>query len=134
MCLGWQIEVLPVDDETTLANLLTVWENVAFFGDLVLRLPEIVHSQTDEHQARHPKDVKGSERPFRNPRAQALTPPFAPSLSSYLPGAHFTPPPMPLLALQLSHYVANTLPLCMPSFPYPPLPSHGLFLYMAAPL
>ena len=45
---------LPADKahEAVLADLVSVWENMAFFGDLALRLPEIVHSQTDTHDVR----------------------------------------------------------------------------------
>ena len=35
-----------------LEALLRVWENMAFFGDLILRLPDQVHTLVDNHDVR----------------------------------------------------------------------------------
>lgn len=43
---------LPLQDEAALDALVRLWENTAFFGDLILRLPDIVHSQYDGHAVR----------------------------------------------------------------------------------
>lgn len=43
---------VPLKEKQTLDNLLKIWENTAFFGDLVLRLPDIVHLQFDTQEVR----------------------------------------------------------------------------------
>ena len=43
---------VPTDNATLLEHLVLTWENTAFFGDLVLRLPDIVHAMVDGHRVR----------------------------------------------------------------------------------
>lgn len=42
----------PYKNDTVFEPLLKVWENTAFFGDLLLRLPDIVHQMVDDHAVR----------------------------------------------------------------------------------
>ncbi|EGD76778.1 hypothetical protein PTSG_08129 [Salpingoeca rosetta] len=43
---------VPVDQPEVLDALLKVWENMAFFGDLILRMPDQVHTLIDNHNVR----------------------------------------------------------------------------------
>lgn len=43
---------VPVEEPDVLDALLRVWENMAFFGDLILRLPDQVHTLLDGHTVR----------------------------------------------------------------------------------
>eukprot|EP00043_Microstomoeca_roanoka_P004567 m.50485 g.50485 ORF g.50485 m.50485 type:complete len:321 (-) comp12550_c1_seq2:99-1061(-) len=43
---------IPANEPAILQALLHVWENIAFFGDLILRLPDQVHTLFDGHAVR----------------------------------------------------------------------------------
>lgn len=46
------IPALPTHNQTILDSLLSVWENTAFLGDVLLRLPDISHRMIDKHTVR----------------------------------------------------------------------------------
>lgn len=43
---------LPLGDEEALDALIRLWENAAFFGDLILRMPDPVHAMYEGHAVR----------------------------------------------------------------------------------
>jgi len=42
----------PLHNQSILHDLTVVWEKTALLGDLTLRLPDLVHAQTDNHNVR----------------------------------------------------------------------------------
>eukprot|EP00048_Salpingoeca_helianthica_P019188 m.244525 g.244525 ORF g.244525 m.244525 type:complete len:264 (+) comp31490_c0_seq1:129-920(+) len=44
--------IFPTTNETVLSALVTTWEHTSFLSDLILRLPEILHQQIDDHAVR----------------------------------------------------------------------------------
>jgi hypothetical protein len=46
------LPAVPVANASILEHLVLTWENTALFGDLALRLPDIVHSLVDTHKVR----------------------------------------------------------------------------------
>ena len=43
---------IPTDNATLLTALVTTWEHTSFLSDLVLRLPDLLHPQIDDHAVR----------------------------------------------------------------------------------
>lgn len=43
---------IPLNNDTILNALVATWENTAFLSDLVLRLPDMLHQQVDNHEVR----------------------------------------------------------------------------------
>jgi hypothetical protein len=42
----------PTKNETVQSALVTTWEHTSFLSDMILRLPEILHQQIDDHAVR----------------------------------------------------------------------------------
>lgn len=47
-----ELSEFPVENKTVLDSLINVWENTAFLGDMLLRLPDICHRMIDGHKVR----------------------------------------------------------------------------------
>ena len=46
------LDDIPVQNTTILDAYLHIWENTAYFGELLLRHPDIVHQMIDQHELR----------------------------------------------------------------------------------